>query len=77
MAAVMRRTWRFFPSEILISSHWVGIALRSLMGGILGQTVGGSIKRMLAGLVLPSFNSTPFRKLDSAVLSGMFSTCTQ
>ena len=40
VAAVIRRTCRFRPSVMIISTQLVGIALRSLIGGLRVQRVG-------------------------------------
>ena len=54
-AAVIRRTWRFRPSVSVISSHDVGSALRTRMGGVRGQRPAGSgIARTVAGAVTTS-----------------------
>ena len=60
MCAVMRLTWRFLPSLILISNQVVGMALRSRMGGVLGHNnVGVSMMRTAAAWVTKSDSATP------------------
>jgi len=73
----MRRTWRFLPSRMAISSQRVGMLARKRMGGSRGHSSGSEINRTRAGRVFPSDSSTPRRSRSSAASSGSPSTCTQ
>ena len=77
-AAVMRRTCRFLPSRRVSSSQSVGIARRTLIGGVRAhRSTGSSMRRVAAGKVTKSPRSKPSRNRCNAVSPMLPSTCTQ